>query len=190
MKLTQRAVDALQPGERRIVWDETVPRFGVRITLGSISYIVDLLVGRKRRRVVLDSVSRIALGAARARAQEILIGARRGEDLTVHLLNPTRGASTFAEVWRAMIDGVDKPKLSPATIDDYEDRAKRLIQPRLRHGLIGESDDGRALNKIVSPRPRALENRAYVVVLIKKTINLAQAARGSCPMATATRRTM
>ena len=66
----------------------------------------------------------MTLVQARERAQEIVVGARLGEDITV---NPRRGSPTFGEVWRRMIDEVDKPRLSPATIDDYEDRAKRLI---------------------------------------------------------------
>ena len=97
MKLTQRVIDALRPGKRDIVWDDALPRFAVRITEGSVAYVVDIPIGRKRRRVVLDSVSRIALGAARARAQEVLVAARRGIDLTAIR---RKDEPTFAEVWR------------------------------------------------------------------------------------------
>jgi hypothetical protein len=149
-----------------------LPGFGVRITEGSASYVVDFRLGAKRRRVALDPISQSTLAAARDRAQEILVGARRGEDLTV---NPRRGEATFAEVWRTMIDEVDKPKLSPETIADYEDRAKRLILPRIGPKRIGDvtaADVDKALAAATGNR-----NRAYVATPIKKTINHAKRVR-------------
>lgn len=172
MRLTQRSVDALRPGARRFVWDDTLPGFGLRITEGSVSYVVDFRVGGRRRRVALDPVSQVSFIAARERAQEIIVGARRGEDLTA---NPRRGMPTFTEVWRQMIDDVDRPKLSPATIDDYEDRANRLILPRIGSKLIGDvtiADIDKLASAVTGQR-----NRAYVVALVKKTINHAKRAR-------------
>ncbi len=149
----------------------SLPRFAVRITEGSVAYVVDIPIGRKRRRVVLDSVSRVALGAARARAQEILIAARRGEDLTA---NPRNGEPTFDEVWRAMIE-VDKLKLSSATIDDYEDRYARLIRPRIGRKPVGDVTEV-DVDKAVAATP-GTRNRLYVATLIKKTINYAKRDR-------------
>ncbi|MGA2492177.1 MAG: tyrosine-type recombinase/integrase [Roseiarcus sp.] len=172
MKLTQRIVDALRPGERRFVWDDAMPGFGVRVTEGSVAYVVDFRVGARRRRVALDPVSQSTLAAARERVQEILVGARRGEDLTV---NPRKGEPTFAEVWRSMIDEVDKPKLAPTTIADYEDRADRLILPRLGSKRIGDvtaADVDKAVSAATGQR-----NRAYVATLVKKTVNYAKRAR-------------
>lgn len=171
MKLTQRAVDALRPGEERFLWDDSLPRFAVRITEGSVAYVVDIPIGRRRRRVVLDSVSRIALGAARAWAQEILVAARRGEDLTA---NRRKGEPTFDEVWRAMIE-VDKLKLRSATIDDYEDRYARLIRPRIGRKPVGDVTEV-DVDKTVAATP-GTRNRLYVATLIKKTINYAKRDR-------------
>ena len=126
----------------------------------------------RRRRVALDPVAQSSLAAARERAQEILVGARRGEDLTV---NPRKNEPTFKEVWRTMIDEVDKPKLASATIDDYEDRANRLILPRLGSKRIGDvtaADVDKAVSAATGNR-----NRAYVATLIKKTVNFAKRAR-------------
>ena len=172
MKLTQKAVDAIRPGERRFLWDDALPGFGVRVTEGSAAYVVDFRIGARRRRVALDPVSQSTLAAARERAQDILVGARRGQDLTV---NPRRGEPTFRDVWREMIDEVDKPKLSPATIEDYEDRADRLILPRIGSKRIGDvtaADVDKAVSAATGNR-----NRAYVATLIKKTINHAKRAR-------------
>ncbi len=172
MKLTQKAVDAVRPGDRRFLWDDGLPGFGVRVTEGSVAYVVDFRVGARRRRVALDPVAQSSLAAARERAQEILVGARRGEDLTV---NPRKNEPTFKEVWRTMIDEVDKPKLASATIDDYEDRANRLILPRLGSKRIGDvtaADVDKAVAAATGNR-----NRAYVATLIKKTVNFAKRAR-------------
>ena len=93
--------------------------FGLRVSEGSVSYIVDFRLGATRRRVALGSTGLLTLVEARERAQDILISARRGQDLTVE---PRRNMPTYMMVWRQMIDEVDKQKLSSATIEDYEDR--------------------------------------------------------------------
>ena len=172
MKLTQKTVDALRAGERSFLWDDSLAGFGVRITEGAISYVIDFRVGAKRRRVALDPVDQVTLAAARERALEILVAARRGEDLTV---NPRKGKPTFREVWRTMIDEVDKPKLSAATIADYEDRADRLILPRIGDKLIGDVTAA-DVDKTVAAAS-GTRNRAYVATLIKKTVNHAKRAR-------------
>ncbi|RBP03449.1 site-specific recombinase XerD [Roseiarcus fermentans] len=172
MKLTQKTIDALTPGERRFLWDDACPGFGVRITEGVVTYVVDFRIDGKRRRVALDPVADVALAAARERAREILVAARRGEDLTV---NPRKGEPTFRAVWRTMIDEVDKPKLSEATIADYEDRADRLILPRLGDKRIGDVTAA-DVDKVVAATTGA-RNRAYVATLIKKTVNHAKRAR-------------
>jgi integrase len=172
LKLTQKTIDAIRPGARRFLWDDALPGLCVRITEGSAAYVVNFALGGKRRRKVIALTSQSTLLAARDRAQEILIGARRGEDVTV---NPRKGEPTFREVWRTMIDEVDKPKLAPATIADYEDRADRLILPRLGAKRIGDvtaADVDKAVSAATGNR-----NRAYVATLIKKTVNHAKRAR-------------
>jgi integrase len=172
MKLTQRVIDGLKPGHDRKIWDDSTPSFGVRITAGAVSYIVSFRIGTRKRTVVIGATSQVALVAARGRAREIINGARRGEDLTE---NPRRGQPTFGDVWRQMIDLVDRPKLSPATIDDYEDRARRLILPAIGKRLIGDVSTA-DVDKLVSAATGA-RNRSYLVVLVKKTINFAKRAR-------------
>ncbi len=171
MKLTQKTVDAIRPGERRFAWDDALPGFGVRVTEGAVAYVVDFRINGMRRRVALDPTAQTSLAAARERAQEIFVGARRGEDLT---LNPRKGEPTFAEVWRRMIDEVDKPKLAAATISDYEDRADRLILPRIGSKRIGDVTAADVDKSVAAASGN--RNRAYVATLIKKTINHAKRA--------------
>jgi integrase len=172
MKLTQRTVDALRPGKRSFVWDDALAGFGVRITEGSVAYVVDFRLGSRRRRVSLGSTKIKSFAEARDDARDILAQARKGVDASE---NPRAGMPAFADVWNKMLDEVDRPKLSPATIADYEDRARRLIMPRIGRTLIGDvtpADVDRIVATTTGER-----NRAYVAVLIKKTVNFAVRAR-------------
>jgi integrase len=172
MRLTQRIIDGLKPGERRFIWDDALAGFAVRVTEGALAYVVDFRVGGRRRRVTIAATHLISVAEARDRAQQIIVGGRQGDDLTV---NPRRGMPTFGEVWRRMIDDVDKLTLAAATIDDYEDRAKRLILPKLGKKLIGDVTAA-DVDKVVAAAT-GQRNRAYVVALIKKAINFAKRAR-------------
>src|SRR4051794_27511453 len=135
MKLTQKAVSAMLPGERRIVWDDAVPGFGVMITKGACSYIVNFRIGKQQRRSVVGPTSIMKLEQARDRAAEIVLGARKGLDLTG---NHREDKPTFRSVWTRLLEEVDRPRLSPATITDYEDRADRLILPRIGDKAIAD----------------------------------------------------
>jgi integrase len=168
MKLNQRTVASIQPGPRQILWDDSLPGFGVRITEGSVSFIVDFKVSGRRRRVALGSISLLKYDAARDRAGEIIVSAKKGVDLT---LNERRGMPTFKEVWEEMI-AVDRLQRSPATIRDYEDRASRLIVPSLGKRLICDvtpADVEKVVASTLGDR-----NKAYIAALIKKTFNFAR----------------
>lgn len=169
MKFSQKAVAALLPGPRKMLWDDTLPGLGIRITEGSVAYVVDFRVSGKRRRVVIGPTTVMKLEAARDRAAEIVLGARRGMDLTEVARREER--PTFRGIWTRMLDEVDRPRLSPATISDYEDRANRLILPRIGDKAIAdvsEADVDRIVAAITGER-----NRAYAVALIRKTVNFA-----------------
>jgi integrase len=168
LSLNQRTVDAIKPGKRRIVWSDRLPRFGVSINQKSCAYVVDFGTGPRRRRVRIGPTTQIRFSEAVERAQEILAGGRRGEDLTV---NPRQDVPTFGQVWREMIDEVDRPRLSERTITDYEDRAARLIMPRLGRRLIADVTPG-DVDKVVAATKGA-RNRAYVATLVTKAINYA-----------------
>jgi integrase len=172
MKLNQKAINSLVPGERRVIMDDTLKGFGVRITESAVSYWVDFRFGATRRRVSLGPVTLKTFQQARDEALEVLGGAAKGEDRTV---NPRRGMPTFQQVWTELLDEVDRPKLSPATIKDYEDRADRLILPKIGKKLVGDVTPA-DVDKIVSATPGE-RNKAYVVALIKKAINHAKRSR-------------
>lgn len=172
MKLSQRTVDALKPGERKTIWDDVLKGFGVAISENQISFVVDFRLGSRRRRVSLGSTQLKTFAEARDEARDVLAQARKGVDASE---NPRAGMPTFGEVWTKMLDEVDRPKLSPATIKDYENRAERLILPKIGKKLIGDVTPA-DVDKIVAATIGA-RNRDYAVVLVKKTINHAVRAR-------------
>jgi integrase len=168
MKLNQRTVASIQPGQRQFLWDDSLPGFGIRVTEGAVSFIVDFKVSGRRRRVALGSTTLLKYDAARTRAGEIIVAAKKGLDLT---LDERRGMPTVREVWEEMI-ALDRLQRSPATIADYEDRASRLILPSLGKKLICDVTPA-DVEKVVAAAPGA-RNKAYIVALIKKTFNYAR----------------
>ncbi len=172
MKLSQKAVNGVTPGPRRFLWDDALPGFGLRVTEGAVAYIVDFRIGSKRRRVALGATSILTYDEAFHRARAIMVAAREGRDLTI---GDRTDQPTFGEMWREMIDEIDRPRLSERTITDYEDRANRLILPKLGKKLVGDVTPA-DVDKIVAATTGA-RNKAYVVALIRKTINAAIRAR-------------
>ena len=65
MKINQRTLSAIKPGIRKIQWDDGLPGFGVRVTEGATTYVVDFKVGSRRRRVSLGRTDLIKYQAAR-----------------------------------------------------------------------------------------------------------------------------
>jgi integrase len=168
MKLNQRIVASFNPGKRQILWDDSLPGFGVRITEGSVSYIVDFKVSGRRRRVALGSTALLKYDPARDRAGEIVVAAKKGIDLT---LDERRSMPSVQEVWDEMM-ALDRLQRSPATIKDYEDRASRLILPSLGRKLICDVTPA-DVEKVIALAPGE-RNKSYIAALIKKTFNFAR----------------
>ena len=175
MRFTQRSVDAIKPGARRLVWDEGLPGLGVRVTEQSASYFVDFYLGKRRRRVVLGRTAAASYAHFRDRASEILLAAKRGIDLTV---NELRDMPTFAELWAEMIE-LDKLQRSPVTVVDYQDRADRLILPKIGKKLVRDitpADVERLVANVPGER-----NKAYILALVRKAINFARDKKRCLP---------
>lgn len=81
-KLTQRLIESLRSeGQDRIIFDETVPGFGVRVfRSGRKSYLIQYRSQKRTRRFTLGNCNVLTPLQARKRAQSLLAGARDGED--------------------------------------------------------------------------------------------------------------
>jgi integrase len=171
MKLSQKNVDGIRPGVRRLVWDDTLPGFGVRVTEGAVAYFADFYVERRRRRVTLGPTrgsQALTFAQARDRAGEILLSAKRGVDLTV---DGRREMPTFAQLWAEMMD-LDRLQRAPATVTDYQDRADRLVLPKIGKKLIVDVTPA-DVEKLVAAVPGE-RNKAYVIALVRKAVNFAR----------------
>jgi hypothetical protein len=78
-KLTQRLVESLRAdgadGGARIVWDGTVPGFGVRVTpAGHKSYVIQYRSQDRSRRFTIGNVNVLMPLEARKKAQSLLAG--------------------------------------------------------------------------------------------------------------------
>src|ERR1700680_3399754 len=84
MKLTSRAVDALvlEPGEaEKIVFDDDIPGFGVRLRAGgSRSWVFQYKIGKQHRRLTMGRVAAISVARARERAGDLHAQVRLGTD--------------------------------------------------------------------------------------------------------------
>lgn len=172
MKFTQKAVASIAPGERRIIWDDDAKGLGIRVTEGAVSYIVDFRIGRQRRRVVIGPTRDVKLEEARDRAAELVLGGRKGLDLSKGEYDDQ---PTFGEMWNRRMDEVDRLKCAPATVEDYQDRYDRLIAPKLARKRVGDVNEA-DVERVVAAT-KGDRNRQYVVALIKKTLNYAIKSR-------------
>ncbi len=84
MRLTDTTVRAivLPPGKRdHVVWDDTIPCFGVRIREGgSKTYVFQYKIGIKSRKMTLGRVGAIDIGRARNAAKELYARKSLGQD--------------------------------------------------------------------------------------------------------------
>jgi site-specific recombinase XerD len=167
MRLTQRVVDGVKPGRPAFIWDEDLSRFGLRINRRDVKYVVDIFRGPRRRRKDIGRTDLLRFAAARDRAGEILLAAKRGIDLTV---DDKRAVTTFGQAWAEMLE-LDKLRCSPATIADYEDRAERLILPKIGKKLVADVTQA-DVERLIAATPGA-RNKDYIKALVRKTIRFA-----------------
>jgi hypothetical protein len=87
-RLTQKLIDSLRPDERdRIVFDKTVPGFGVRVfRSGRKSYVIQYRSQKRTRRFTLGNCNVLTPLQARKKAQSLFAGCPRRQ-------RPRTGAS-------------------------------------------------------------------------------------------------
>ncbi|KAF0113126.1 MAG: phage integrase family protein [Rhodospirillaceae bacterium] len=180
MKLTQRAIDALEcpPGQRdRMVFDDTQKGLAVRVMAkGSKSYIAQYTIGGQKRRVPLGSCGALSLAAAREAARAVMgevaknvdVFAERKAAATARKLQEARDAMTL----RVLIDDWHSLHLSGMRAS-YAHEAMRA----LRSGLAAYLD----LPAAEITRPMAVKAldamaRERGAVMAARTVAYAKAA--------------
>ena len=143
-KITKRAVDALLAAEReRIVWDDDIKGFGVRVhPTGRKVYIVKYRHERRSVKVTIGPHGPVTPAAARAKAAEIVTLAKTGRDVAGRTPH-ARGSATMADLAGRFMDEYAPAHLKPSTASLYRRIIDGRILPRLgkrRVSDIGKSD--------------------------------------------------
>jgi Arm DNA-binding domain len=123
MRLTRPNVDRLtlpSGKSEQIVFDETLPGFGIRVRAGGKrTWVVQYRIGRQQRRVTIGMVEALAPDEARRRAKEILAKAHLGSDPQHEKAeNRVRAAFTLGAVVESYLKGYAAARLRPKTLAD------------------------------------------------------------------------
>jgi integrase len=134
-KLSKTVVEKLALPEREIVvWDETLPGFGVRIKPSGVrSYVVQYrtrATGASRRMTLGQHGPLLTFDQAKRRARAMLADAMRGDD-PVEDRRLARGAPTVAELAADYMERHAIPKKRPKSVRDDEAMLSKTILPRI-----------------------------------------------------------
>src|SRR5262249_5847055 len=152
VKLTTTAVKtlALPPGTKdKTFWDDELGGFGLRLRAGgSRAWVVQYDLAGKSRRVTLGSTALLDVGAARARAKDLLAQVRLGGDPVADKhMRRAQAAETFgALVPRYLI--ANQSTWRPQSFKQVERRLQKLARPL--HPLPLTSIDRRTISALIS----------------------------------------
>ena len=142
-KLTKRAVDTLEPTDRRVTyWDSELAGFGIRVAPnGSKTFVIRYRAnggGRNapERLVTIGRHGTITPDEARGRAKQLLASVKLGADPAAERKR-SRGMPSFGELASKMLNeaeavAVARPReapLRPGTIRNYRSLLRRHLQP-------------------------------------------------------------
>ena len=178
MTITERAIRDAKPGANtRIIWDDAVKGFGLRVTPAGVkAYVLDYRIDGRKRRATIGRASAMSLKAARDRAVAMLADIRTGAD-PLRARQERREAPTVNEgldrffneyVPRRMADG----RMTKSTCVAYGQQAASSIRPAL--GKIKIADVKRAdIERATRSRGRVSQNR--ILALLSRLFNLFEA---------------
>src|SRR3954454_1610864 len=175
-KLTKTTVEAIVPGaEDVVVWDATLPGFGVRVkSTGVRSYIVQYRnreTGASKRMTIGQHGPRLTFVQAQRQARALLTDAMRGQD-PVADRRSQRSAPSIAVLAADYLANYAGPKKRPKSVRDDRAMLEGIILPRLgseKVAGVGRRDI-EALHASLQDRPYRA-NR--VLALLSKMFNLA-----------------
>src|SRR5690606_30003159 len=133
MALTKRAIDALKYNPKgrpvQILWDGTLPGFGVRIfPSGAKSFVLDYRSNGRKRRITLGKCGVLTPVQARKKALKELVGITDGAD-PAEDRRKQRAAKTVKDFTKTYIEDHAKPHKKSWTEDQR--RIKKYVVPAL-----------------------------------------------------------
>jgi integrase len=135
MKLTKRTLEGLAPAEKRyVVWDDELPRFGVRVEVsGTRTFVVDYdAPDGRRRRLTLGRFGVLAIDQARDLAKQAMSAAAVGSD-PLQKKQEARAELTlgdFAAIYLEYAKAHKKPHSVRADTDALERLVPRSLRSR------------------------------------------------------------
>ena len=180
-RLTQKLIDSLQPEVRdRIVFDKTVPGFGVRVfRSGRKSYMIQYRCQKRTRRYTLGYCTLLTPFEARKKATLLLARVRDGED-PAEARQEALAAPTVADLERFLRDHSAKKKTGAEDRRNLEKDVLPVLGRRLVQAVTCRDMD--KLHASMRERP-VLANRIHA--LCSKMFSLAEGwelrPRGSNP---------
>ena len=154
--LSDFAIRALQPPERsaKIIYDDIVPGFGVRVTKNNIKSFI-LTYGRRRTRKTIGRVGVLSLKEARQKAKELLAEITLGKERPRSLS------------WKLAVEefvAFKKEKLRDGTIKGYEYALSRFRFGETKLTDITPQDIEHDLDKL--KKTPVMRHNAFVVLRI------------------------
>lgn len=160
IKLTKRKIDVIdQPGEGQVfLRDLELPGFGLRLTQGSKTFILEKRIQGRPRRITIGSCGVMTLDDARNKAREMIGAIAAGRDPAEEILGQKR-ESTFGdliEMYKEQhVPRKKSGKLDKGMIDNHlqEWKTRRLSSIKrkdvaLLHSRIGKEVGPYAANRV------------------------------------------
>ncbi len=174
-RITEKIIRSLKAPHTgsRILYDEEIPGFGVRITANSvISFVLDYRINERKRRYTIGRYPELSAAAAREEAIQLRGGLRTGEDPLAEKEH-RREAPTIEDLFNDYMERHAKIYLRPNTIRSNESMARNDVLPKI--GKIKVADLKR---RDVEELHQSLKDSPYqanrVRALLSKMLNLAK----------------
>lgn len=175
VRITEKIVRSLSApaAGNRIVYDDEIPGFGVRITAnGVISFVLDYRINGRKRRFTLGRHPELNAAAARDEAIQVRGALRTGED-PLAAREHRREAPTIEDLFNDYMERHAKIYLRPNTIRHVGGMARKHILPKIGRLKVADLTrrDVEELHQSIKDAPYQA-NR--VVLLLSKMMNLAK----------------
>lgn len=138
-KLTKRYIDSLEPnGRDQIIFDDELPRFGVRVKpSGATSFVLRYRHQGRNRSYTIGSYGVMTPDAARKHARMVLGDIERGNDPS-SLRKSAREAPTMVDLADDYLDRHAIPNKRPKSVEGDRTLLSKYIRPRLGPVKVAE----------------------------------------------------
>lgn len=170
---SHRGSDGKTKWSRCVLWDDTVPGLGLRIThTGKKSFVLSYRAGSRKRQMTLGAYGVLTLQQARAKALRALASIMEGGDPLAERRQAAR-AETMSELAERYLREHAAVKKKPKSVEGDRQMLRDHILPRL--GGLKVADVSR---RDVTALHHGLRDKPYtanrVLALLSKMLNLAE----------------